>query len=206
MECYGKIFNKKSECSKCNLKKWCKEASDPPKLSQQMKNWDDLSELTNPFTNEQEYDPYIKNRKFDEIKKIYTQNDLLEVIGFLVALDTQTLEILDSKLGNSGITFSEIGRRRGVTRQAVHKFIKKKCAQIPELSTILQNHSQKRKTNKNFMEAVCQIKKKTSDKKLKKLKADSKFSKKLICLNRNLDLSKMNILKGSIIIKNALKA
>jgi len=138
-------------------------------------------------------------------EQLYSRNDLLEVIGFLLALDTQTLDMLDSKIGNPGISFSEIARKRGVSRQAVHKFIKKKCAQIPELSIILQNNSQKRKISKKFMEEVCRIKKQTSEKRLKKQKVNLRSSKKLICWNPSLDLSKMSIFKGSSITRNALK-
>ncbi len=201
MECYGRLFNKCEDCGNCQLRKWCESASDPPRLSHQMLDWDLVSELTVPL-NMTVVNP--SDNSMDE--QLYSRNDLLEVIGFLLALDTQTLDMLDNKIGDPGISFSEIARRRGVSRQAVHKFIKKKCAQIPELSVILQNNSQKRKLTKNFMEEVCRIRKQMSEKRLKKQKADSKFSKKLICWNRSLDLSEMSIFKGSNIIRNVLKA
>ena len=206
MECYGSLFNKREECKNCELQKWCKNASDPPRLSHQMIDWDYISESV-VSSNMKVLHPSeedLLDKSMNE--QLYSRNDLLEVIGFLLALDTQTLDMLDSKIGNPGISFSEIARRRGVSRQAVHKFIKKKCAQIPELSTILQNNSQKRKISKKFMEEVCRIKKQTSEKRLKKQKENSRFSKKLIYWNQSLDLSKMSIFKGSSITRNALKA
>jgi len=206
MECYGSLFSKRKECKGCELQKWCKNASDPPRLSHQMLDWDTVSELTTPLnmvvTHPSEMIP--SDNKMDE--QLYSRNDLLEVIGFLLALDIQTLDMLDSKIGDPGISFSEIARRRGVSRQAVHKFIKKKCSKIPELSIILQNNSQKHKVSKNFMEEVCRIKKQVAEKKLKKQKVNSKFSKKLICWNQSLDLSKMSIFRGSSITRNALNA
>ena len=206
MECYGELFNKRNECVKCELRKWCANASNPPRLSHQMLDWDYVSELATPLnmTVMHPAEEVPVNDGMD--REFYSKHDLMEVIGFLLALDTQTLEMLDSKIGNSGISFSEMARQRGISRQAVHKFIKKKCAQIPELSIILQNHSQKRKSIKNFMEEVCRIKKQTSEKRLQRQKADLRFSRKLICWNRNLDLSRMNIFKGSSIIRNVLKA
>ena len=204
MECYGSLFNKRKECKSCELQKWCKNASDPPRLAHQMLDWDMVSELMVP-TNMTVAHPSDIPAESSGDEARYSRDDLLEVIGFLLALDTQTLDMLDDKIGNPGVSFSEMARRRGVSRQAVHKFIKKKCAQVPELSIILQNNSQKRKVSKKFMEAVCQIKKQTSEKRLKKQKAGSKFLKKLICWNQNLDLSKMSIFKGSSIIRNGLK-
>ena len=206
MECYGRLFNKCKDCMDCELLKWCETASDPPRLSHQMLDWDLVSELAMPLNMPLEHpsEALPSDNSVDE--QLYSRNDLLEVIGFLLALDTQTLDMLDNKIGNPGISFSEIARQRGVSRQAVHKFIKKKCAQIPELSIILQNNSQKRKLTKNFMEEVCRIRKQMSEKRLKKQRADSKFSKKLTCWNRSLDLSGMSIFKGSNIIRNVLKA
>ena len=205
MECYGVLFNKRKDCEKCKLLKWCETASDPPRLSHQMLDWDAISELRMPLNMAIQHPSEAVSHDNSMDEQLYSRNDLLEVIGFLLALDTQTLDMLDNKIGNPGISFSEIARQRGVSRQAVHKFIKKQCAQIPELSIILQNNSQKRKLTQNFMEEVCRIRKQTSEKRLKKQKADSKFSKKLICWSRSLDLSEMSIFKGSSIIKNALR-
>lgn len=204
MECYGRLFSKRKECENCELQKWCKNAFDPPRLAHQMLDWDEVSELTVPSNMIVSHpsEAPVENRMD---KTCYSRDDLLEVIGFLLALDTQTLDMLDDKIGNPGVSFSEMARRRGVSRQAVHKFIKKKCAQVPELSIILQNKSQKRQTGKKFMEAVCQIKKQMSEKRLKKQKADLKFLRKSTCWNQSLDLSKMSIFKGSSIIKNGLK-
>jgi predicted DNA-binding protein YlxM (UPF0122 family) len=206
MECYGKLFNKRKECRNCKLLKWCETASDPPRLSHQMLDWDIVSELATPLNITVTHPAEALPSDNSMNEQLYSRNDLLEVIAFFLALDTQTLDMLDNKIGNPGISFSEIARQRGVSRQAVHKFIKKKCAQIPELSIILQNNSQKRKLTKNFMEEVCRIRKQMSEKRLKKQKANSKFSKKLICWNQSLDLSEMSIFKGSNIIRSVLKA
>lgn len=205
MECYGQYHKKKNICKKCKLKKWCIEASDPPRLSHQMLDWDSLSEHAKPADSAVKQPVELLYNIPEPEKAIYTRSDLLEVIGFLIALDTQTLEMLDCKIGNSGLSFSDIARKRGISRQAVHKYIKKKCAQIPELSIVLQNNSQKRKPT-SFMEEVCRIQRQRLRKKSKKQKADSKFSRKLICWNPSLDLSKMSIFRGSRITGSASKA
>ncbi|MDD5698836.1 MAG: hypothetical protein PHH77_09500 [Victivallaceae bacterium] len=184
------------------MRSWCECASDPPRLAHQMLDWDAVEELVVSPELMVAHPAAADAPELETDTRLYSRTDLLEVIGFLLALDTQTLEMLDSKIGNPGISFSEMARQRGVSRQAIHKFIKKKCAQIPELNIILRNNSQKRKSTTSFMEEVCRIKRQMSGKKLKRQKADSKFSRKLICWNRNLDLSGMNIFKGSNIIIN----
>lgn len=205
MECYGSLFNKRKECGGCKLRKWCRDASDPPRLSHQMVNWDAIGELTLPANMIVAHSSETEKSGIPLDKQTYSRNDLLEVIGFLMSMDLQTLDMLDAKIADPGVSFSDIARQRGVSRQAVHKYIKKKCAQIPELSTVLQNYTQKRKPCKNFMEEVCRIRKQMSAKRLKKQRGGSKSSRKLICWNRNLDLSKMSIFKGSAIIGNASK-
>ncbi|MDD5729309.1 MAG: helix-turn-helix domain-containing protein [Victivallales bacterium] len=204
MDCYGNMFDKRSECASCELRRWCRSASDPPRLSDQMADWDKVCEVATPANMITDHPAGIFANDSEE-QELYSRDDLLEVIGFLLALDLQTLDMLDAKIANPGVSFSDIARRRGVSRQAVHKYIRKKCDQIPELSIVLQNHSQKRKFSKNFMEEVCRIKKQMSAKKSKKPKEGLRFSKKLICWNRNLDLSKMSIFKGSTITGNAWK-
>ena len=205
MDCYGSLFNKRAECGACQLRKWCRDALDPPRLSHQMVNWDAVGDLTLPLNMTVSHPSEDENVKDPADKRFYSRNDLLEVIGFLMAMDLQTLDMLDAKISDPGVSFSEIARQRGVSRQAVHKYIKKKCAQIPELSTVLQNYTQKHKSYKNFMEEVCRIKKQMSAKRLRKRKEGLKYSRKLICWNRNLDLSKMSIFRGSVIIGNASK-
>ena len=49
MECYGILFNKRKDCRNCKLLKWCETASDPPRLSHQMLDWDTVSELATPL-------------------------------------------------------------------------------------------------------------------------------------------------------------
>ena len=90
-----------------------------------MVDWSIVSEVAVPSNMIVEHpaEAIVLDNKMNQ--DLYSRNDLLEVIAFLLALDTQTLDMLDSKIGNPGISFSEIARHRGVSRQAVHKFIKK---------------------------------------------------------------------------------
>lgn len=195
MKCYGRLFNKKSECKKCSLKKYCRKAGDSPLISDQMSSWDEVSE----FVTTETANHYSNS---DANEKLYSRNDLLEVIGFMAALDINTLKVLDAKFGNLGISFSEIANQQNVTRQAVYQLIKIKCSRIPELDRILKNNTRKQR-KKTFMEEVCRIRRQMLRKKSTKQNRDSKSSKKLICWSPSLDLSKMSILKGSNIIKNA---
>lgn len=143
IECYGQgKFGHKEDCKICIAKAFCRSAKNPPMLCYQTGRhvpYDEVCEILHLKSS-------VDHPSQDESnRKIYSQNDLIEVIGFLMALDIQTLDMLDEKISDPGISFSEIARRRGVSRQAVHKFIKKKCEQIPKLKAVLQNYSQKKK-------------------------------------------------------------
>jgi predicted DNA-binding protein YlxM (UPF0122 family) len=134
-------------------------------------------------------------------KPQYTRADMMEVIGFILKLDFKTLDVLSEKIAQPDINFAEIARTRNVSRQAIHKFIKKKCEDVPELEPLLRNRKKINKQNKqNFMEAVCQIRRQMLKEKLKRQKKGLKCSRRLISLNQNFDLSKMNIFKGSVIL------
>jgi predicted DNA-binding protein YlxM (UPF0122 family) len=150
-------------------------------------------------------------------KKIYTKADLLEVISFLVCLDQTTLSILNAKFGNPDVQFSEIAREQGVSRQAIHKLVLSRCEEIPELEPLLRNRkrmmecehlrikAEADKAESNFIplqtkpkavsfkEAVCQIRKKMSEERLKKLSNVSESSKRLTSLTQRLDLSRLSI-------------
>ncbi|MDD3118219.1 MAG: hypothetical protein PHQ27_03490 [Victivallales bacterium] len=131
-------------------------------------------------------------------KPVYSRHDMLEAIAFLVCLDAQTLSFLDEKINNPAVSFSEMARSRRISRQAVHKFILKRCREVPELAPLLHNRQNRTKqggTN-NFMEAVCQIKQQTFRKKSAKPNTNSKSSGTLTSLMQNLDLSRMSICKG----------
>ncbi|MGE4563743.1 MAG: hypothetical protein AB7F32_02645 [Victivallaceae bacterium] len=137
--------------------------------------------------------------------EVYSRADLLEVIGFMASLDLSTLDFLRAKLADPEISFTKLAKQRNISRQAVHKFIRDRCLRNPELAIVMQNRGQKIETNlkKSFMEEVCRIRRKTRARRSNKPNADSNSSKKLIYSIRSFDLSKMSILSGGGIWKNA---
>jgi predicted DNA-binding protein YlxM (UPF0122 family) len=194
MHCYGIEYKNHKKCSVCNLAKWCKDAEDLPYdrrggidievVARQIK-------FSTPPTI-----PGMKKSPWN--RKEYSRNDLLEIIAFMLSMDEHTLLLLDEKIRDPDISFSELARKRQVSRQAVHKQILKKCRQIPELEVILRNRRNKTQKNQQttFMEAVCQIRRKMSEKKSQQPSKSLKSSGRLTCLTQNLDLSRMSIFKG----------
>jgi predicted DNA-binding protein YlxM (UPF0122 family) len=78
----------------------------------------------------------------------YTRQEMLEVIVLMMSLDFQTLEMLEQKINNPDVTFAEMGKRKRISRQAVHKFITKKCLEVPELEEIFKNRRRNVKDKK----------------------------------------------------------
>ncbi len=140
---------------------------------------------------------YSGDRETHEDEKEYSRIDLLEVISFVVSMDLKALEVLDEKIRDPEVKFSDLARKRRVSRQAVHKHVLKKCRAIPELEAILRNRRNKIDNNKKttFMEEVCQIRRRMLKKRSQQQKENSKCSGKLTSLMRNLDLSRMSICK-----------
>jgi predicted DNA-binding protein YlxM (UPF0122 family) len=125
-------------------------------------------------------------------KKLYTHCEMLELIAFLVAMDEKTLSILSEKIQNPTISLADIGRKKNITRQAIHKLVKKRCEQIPELASVFNRKNEK---NPTFMEAVCQIKQKSSENNSKEPAISSNSCRSLINLSQSLDLSRLSICK-----------
>ncbi len=191
MKCYSHYHADNRSCRSCSYRRWCQTAADLPLLSAATADDELQRYLASPPGNPEKAAPE---------KLCYTRSDLLEVIHFLLALDYQTLEMLDQKIADPNITFAGLARQRRLSRQAIHKFILQRCRKIPELSEVLLNHSSKTaKPNLSFMEAVCKIRKQMSAVRSKKPKNTLKYSRKLSCSIRNFDLSKMSTIKGGSI-------
>lgn len=193
MKCYGKSFGRKEQCVKCEYASWCKDAAELDR--QHTRNLDfDVVSGSSAFSIEP---VYLRQDEESEEKYEYTRSDLLEVISFVVGMDAKALEMLDEKIRDPEVKFSELARKRRVSRQAVHKHVLKKCQAIPELEVVLRNRRNKIENNKKttFMEAVCQIRRKMSKQKSQQRKENSKLSGRLTFLTRNLDLSRMSIFK-----------
>jgi predicted DNA-binding protein YlxM (UPF0122 family) len=195
MECYGKFYNKQTECKTCQHRKWCADAGEPELLTDKMTSLNGFATGA-----EEELSLYaLGSKPIRKGRPVYTKEDLFEVISFFLALDWQTLEMLEEKLNHPEIKFTDMGRQRKISKQAVHKFIKSRCEMFPELEPFLRNRKNRivNKPNETFMEAVCRIKKTTYETKSKKPESACPSSKNLTSLTRNLDLSRLSICKGA---------
>ena len=200
MKCYGRYYNRLKECRKCRSGKFCGEAADVPLLprerSAQADSVDDLTD-NSPLPSEMDTATF---RKTEERR--YSRQELLEVIGFMVRLDLSTLEFLDEKIAHPEFGYADLARKRNISRQAVHKFIRQRCQKIPELESVLLKNSLKKNHPTTFMEEVCKIRKRVCVKPSPKPKADLNSLRRLTCSIRSLDLSGMSMFSGGSILKN----
>lgn len=193
MKCYGKKFGQEERCTSCEYVTWCKDSTLLDRKCSRDIEFDAASG-DSALSMAPVYPDYSDK---EEEKKEYTRSDLFEVISFVVSMDAKALEVLDEKIRNPEVKFSDLARKRRVSRQAVHKHVLKKCKVIPELEVILRNRRNKMDNNKKttFMEEVCQIRRKMSKQRSQQQKENSKSSGRLTFLMRNLDLSRMSICK-----------
>ena len=199
--CYGQHrTTPQAKCRQCTLERWCREADNPALLRNEMGSYDESYQ--DDMTREQaEEMRQAQLRKAHGEALRYSRNDLLEVIVYMLDLDPLALELLNAKIKEPDISFSEIARRRRTSRQAVQQALRRKCRENPELARLLNNREYIRKQRKQptFMEAVCQIRRQMSAMKSKKSASNLTSYRNLNSWNRNFDLSKMNTLKGSVI-------
>lgn len=197
MKCYGRWYGRLQACGKCRYRQFCAEAGDPPLILRERSiradTVDDLPDPAPPPDAPPETAP-------DERR--YTRQELLEVIGFMVRLDVSTLQFLEEKFGHPEFGYADLARRRNISRQAVHKFIRQRCRKIPELESVLLKSSLKKNQPATFMEAVCKIRRKLRETPSKKPKADLRSLKRLTCSIRSLDLSKTSMFSGGSIWRN----
>ena len=218
MECYGRLYKKLDKCTRCRYTEYCRAARNPGLMVDAGTSFEKVEyseEIAEIATEGAASIPEAIDQPKE--KPIYTKADLLEVISFLVCLDPTTLSILNAKFGNPDVQFSEIARESGVSRQAIHKLVLSRCQEIPELEPLLRNRKRmmecehlriKAENDKaesnfippnikpkalSFMEEVCQIRKKMSEEKLRRLSSVSGSSKKLTSLMKSIDLSSLSI-------------
>jgi len=202
MECYGKYYGKRAECATCKCKRYCRAASDPPPLAANA-----LPEELNERILVKYYRPTGNRYEKAERDCRYSRADLLEVITFMAALDIRSLELITRKLENPDLNLSDLAERRGVSRQAMHKMVRKRLEQIPELAAVLTYRRHKNETKvieqpETFMEAVCRIRRDSREQQSKKPKLAWNCLRKLRCSKPSLLSSPMSMLKGKAIWKN----
>lgn len=204
LSCYGRYsVNPQSDCVSCTYREWCRNAADPELLSDRMAVFDE--DLQDQEARElAEELSQTRKRKLNGEKLEYSRNDLLEVIVYMLHLDSLALELLSEKIHDPDITLSDIARKRNTSRQAVQQALRRKCRENPEIARLLANRERKSRQRKQitFMEAVCQIRRQKSSVSLNAPATGSKYYRSLNCWNRSFDLSKMSIIKGSSILPN----
>ncbi len=200
MNCYGKSFGHRVECTECKLRKYCGQAGDPPLL---------VDRAPPPEVNDRLLESGLRNHReqLDEPlrKQYYSREELIELIGFMVSLDYRTLELLEIKLAEPTLNFSDIAAKRGVSRQALHRMVKMRLCRIPELKTVFEFHQRRNHIDKTttFMEEVCLIRKRVREKQSKQPKPALSFLRNWKSSNRSLLSSPMSIIRGSAIWNSA---
>lgn len=125
-ECYGDHYGKLPECKTCQYAEYCKEAGDPAVGS--MVQYDDAR------------NPMPARKQLSEPERTYTASQMSELFRKLIYLDDERLRrIIQLKLENPSVSYSEIGKSYGITKQAIHQYVKKAVEYFPELKVVLQN-------------------------------------------------------------------
>lgn len=148
MNCYGKYYGKRSQCSDCASRRHCSAAMDQPLLNPEgTPDWMLEKVLSRCPSSTNRFAKAERDRR-------YSRADLLEVIAFMVSMDRSTLEMIAVKLDKPDLKFADIARAKGVSRQAVHKMVKKRIlAELPELAPLVDSRQAIKRKNREAYEA-----------------------------------------------------
>ncbi len=127
MNCYGNFKEGNPKCAACEHLTWCKDAGDPP-LSGGA-GYDKVSNI----------ESIVAPAKAESADN-FGSGHWMALIRRILELDDKRIRtIIRLKIENPDISLAEIGRKFGITKQAIDKEIDFACSYMPELAIILRN-------------------------------------------------------------------
>ena len=137
MECYGtKSYGRKEQCKTCDMAAYCKDAGDPPFISQI-----DIDTVKIPVEPTEPIDPEESPSPGTSQEPLYTTAQLSDLIITLIDLadDYRIREIIKQKIRNPDVSLQQIAERFNVRKQAIGKEIQTVVRAYPILKLVLQN-------------------------------------------------------------------
>ena len=148
-ECFGHY--KVKSCGNCIYGESCRLVSAAP-------NPDFAGKIRNPVSIEKntgrihsEHTPIMPKfaENFTDAAPGLERSDLAEVLLYLLALDDNTLSLLQEIIANPALTQSELARKRGVSRQRINTALLHACKKNPELENLFALTLKKMTISKN---------------------------------------------------------
>ena len=144
---YGRGRQDYACCKNCKIKRICKAAYIPdPPIEKRMIRLDEFEEIPAWIL------PETDDRPADWDVPRYSLAEVFEVIHRLLELDLKTIDYLAEIFRYPGITFTELALKKGVSRQAVHKWLKAEVDRHPELRPVVFAASKTLKKGKDVQE------------------------------------------------------
>lgn len=143
--CYGHDYGRHTECRRCEYKRWCRSAGEPPLLRRSMGEYNEEIGENPPGALRHPADfpavppePPPAKETAKTTDRTYTHDELCLVIASLMELNYDTLVMLAEKLQYPMLTMQGLARRCRITRQTVYQRIHSCCRKMPEFRDIFQ--------------------------------------------------------------------
>ena len=83
--------------------------------------------------------PFEYPKEIEESEKLYTRDDLLDILSSFCRLDVIDFRLVRQKLRTPHISYSDLGLLLGMTKEGVDKRIKKICSYSEAWMPVLRN-------------------------------------------------------------------
>lgn len=143
LSCYGKKYGRLDQCRVCGYVDYCRTAKDCAPIN--AGNYDDFA-FSESVADRHTPEPL----EIEEEPKEFTCSQVCDILRRMIELeDAKIRDILRLKLSDPDISIAAIGRKYGVSKQAIHNYMKRAIAYCPELAVVLCNRPMYNKWRKN---------------------------------------------------------
>lgn len=135
-ECFGKIskVGKQDRCQKCEFQESCKFCAEDDGSSCD-RRLGHVSYEQYSYSEEVSSHP-AQTEEPEEKTGSAGDEEVRRVMEFLLDIDNYTAELVSDVLHGDCTTTSDLARKRGISRQAIHRKIVDCCTSHPELRTL----------------------------------------------------------------------
>lgn len=133
--CYGR-FDSREECGRCGVWLSCCSFTESERA---------LAVGRSRIVGIPEWIPAADTAEPLDEEPIYTEEDMLKVIGFFLTLSAEEIQILQIRLLKPAVAITEIAKKLKIDRKKIYEFFRRETEALPELEKLLYRRAARRR-------------------------------------------------------------